>query len=95
MVPVPSVVKLWFESTVTAVPEVRVMLPLLVRRMESGPVPVALDVVIAVVRAVEITTSAIAPEAASRGAIATAVASRIRIRRKPLWTVRAETPTIL
>jgi hypothetical protein len=56
---------------------------------------VAVDVRIGVVRLVLITTSAAAWEAASRGAIATAVASRIRIRRKPLWTTRAETPAIL
>ena len=51
----------------------------------GGPVLVAQDpdnvvLVIGVVRAVEITISAIAPEAAIRGATATALASRIRIR---------------
>ncbi len=90
-----SMSKSWLEFTVTATPLVRLMAPADARRMLSGPDPVAFAVVIGVVRAVEITTSAIAPDAAIRGAIATAVASRIRIRWKPLWTVRAETPAIL
>ena len=77
---VPSIVKSWFESTVTAVPAARLMAPDPDRRISSGPVPVAFDVVIGVVRTVVITTSAMAPVAAIRGAIATAVASRIRIR---------------
>ncbi len=79
--PVLSIEKLWLEFTVTAVPEVREMPPLPVIRMLSAvPVSVAFAVVMGVVRTVVITTSAMAPVAASRGAIATAVASRIRIR---------------
>ncbi len=77
----PSSVKSWLESTVTAVPDNSEMPPLPEIRMWSAvPVSVAFDVVIGVVRTVVITTSAMAPVAASRGAIATAVASRIRIR---------------
>jgi hypothetical protein len=64
-------------------------------RMSSAPGSDAFEVVMGVVRVVEITTSAMAPDAAIRGAIATAVASRIRIRKKPLWTRRAELPTLL
>ncbi|GLS00066.1 hypothetical protein GCM10007859_00690 [Brevundimonas denitrificans] len=79
--PVPSMEKSWLESTVTAVPETREMPPPLEIRIWSAvPVPVAFDVVIGVVRTVVSTTSAMAPVAAIRGAIATAVASRIRIR---------------
>ncbi|PKO58997.1 MAG: hypothetical protein CVU25_03200 [Betaproteobacteria bacterium HGW-Betaproteobacteria-19] len=90
-----SMSRLWLELTVTAMPLDRVMVPADAKRMSSGPDPVAFDVLIGVVRAVEITTSAMAPDAAIRGAIATAVASRIRIRKKPLWTRRAESPTLL
>ena len=79
----PSMVKLWLEFTVTATPLLRMMEPPPVKRMLSGPLPVALRVVIGVVRAVETTTSAMAPEAAIKGAIATAVASIIRIQKNP------------
>jgi hypothetical protein len=65
---------------VTAAPLVTAIEPPLAKRMLSGvPAAVALEVVIGVVRAVEITSSAWAPAATIRGAIATAVASRIRI----------------
>ena len=60
------------------------MLPPLARRMLSGPDPVALEVWIGVVLAFEITISAWAPVATSMGAIATAVASSLRIRKEPL-----------
>ncbi|HZW15216.1 MAG TPA: hypothetical protein VFF66_03065 [Brevundimonas sp.] len=69
----------WLEFTVTATPLLIAIEPPDAMRMLSGPLPVAFAVVIGVVRAVEITTSAMAPEAAIRGAIATAVASIIRI----------------
>ncbi|HVL41424.1 MAG TPA: hypothetical protein VM348_04645 [Brevundimonas sp.] len=75
-----SMVRFSLASIVIAVPEPILIAPALVIRMSSGPAPPGFDVAIGVVRAVEITTSAIAPEAAIRGAIATAVASRIRIR---------------
>ena len=92
---VPSIVKSWFEFTFTAVPVTTVMPPLPEIRISSAtPVPPAFEVVMGVVRTVVITTSAMAPVAAIRGAIATAVASRIRIRYKPLWTTHAETPTV-
>jgi hypothetical protein len=71
------------------------MLPPLAMRIVSGPVPVAVEVAIGVFRVVEITTSATAPVAVSRGAIATAVASRIRIRKNTPVVGRAETPAIL
>jgi hypothetical protein len=90
-----SMSKLWLELTVTAVPLFSVIEPPDAMRMLSGPLPVAFAVVIGVVRDVETTTSAMAPEAAIKGAIATAVASIIRIRKEPLWTTRAETPAIL
>ena len=78
---VPSIVKSWLEFTVTAVPDVREMPPLPeIRMLSAVPPSVAFNVVIGAVRTVVITTSAMAPVAASRGAIATAVASRIRIR---------------
>ncbi|WP_312686836.1 hypothetical protein [Brevundimonas nasdae] len=80
--PPESTVTVLFESRVTAVPLVRVMLPPLAIRILSAAVPVALDVRIGVVRSDEMTISAWAPAAANRGAIATAVASRIRIRKK-------------
>jgi hypothetical protein len=83
------------EFTVTATPLVRVIEPFEAIRILSGPEPVAFWVEMGVVRPVEITTSAMAPDAAIRGAIATAVASRIRIRKKPLWTRRAELSAIL
>jgi hypothetical protein len=88
--PVPSRVKSLSELTVTAAPFTTAIEPPAAIRMSSGPDPVAFAVVIGVVRAVEMTTSAKAPDAIIRGAIATAVASRIRIRKKPLWTRRAE-----
>ena len=79
ILPLPAMLKVWLVSTVTAVPEVTVIAPPESIRMLSAPEPVALPVVIGVVLVVVITTSAIAPFAAIRGAIATAVASRIRI----------------
>ena len=78
--PPASMIRFSLASIVIAVPEPTLIAPPLVMRMSSGPEPPGFDVAIGVVRAVEITTSAIAPEAAIRGAIATAVASRIRIR---------------
>ncbi len=48
----------WLEFSVTAAPDVTATLPPLARRILSGPVPVALDVWIGVVRAFEITISA-------------------------------------
>ena len=65
---------------VTAAPEATATLPPLAMRMLSAAVPVALDVCIGVVRAFEITISAWDPVATIKGAIATAVASKIRIR---------------
>ena len=75
-----SISTLWLEFRVTATPLPTLIAPPEATRMLSAPDPVAFAVVIGVVRAVEMTTSAIVPVAASRGAIATAVASRIRIR---------------
>ena len=72
------------EFTVTATPVDKAIEPFAASRTSSGAAPVAVAVAIGVVRAVEITVSAQAPEATTIGAIATAVASSARIRNKPL-----------
>ena len=48
----------WFESIVTAAPAATATEPPLAMRMLSGVVPLAVDVAIGVVRAVEMTSSA-------------------------------------
>src|SRR5690606_12368227 len=95
MRPPVSSLKSWLLFTVSATPLFTAIEPALEMRMLSAPEPVAFEVVIGVVREVEVTASAMAPDAAIRGAVATARASRIRIRKKPLWSTRAETPAIL
>ncbi|MNS40637.1 hypothetical protein D3C72_729620 [compost metagenome] len=54
-----SISTLLFESTVTAAPLVTAMEPPLAKRILSGAVPVAVDVEIGVVRAVEMTVSGV------------------------------------
>ena len=53
-----SISTMWLESRVTAAPDATATLPPLAMRMLSGAVPVAVDVWIGVVRAVDTTTSA-------------------------------------
>ncbi len=67
-------VKVLFESTVTAVPEVRLIAPPDAIWTSAAAPLLALDVRIGVVRAVLITTWAWAPAAKSKGASAAAVA---------------------
>ena len=84
-----SVTTVLLESMMTATPDVTLTPPPLVKRTLSAAVPVAFDVRMGVVRVFEITTSAWTPVAASSGASAAAVASRLRILKETPVDTRA------
>ena len=90
ILPPLSMVTSLLESSVIAAPLVKVMLPPLLMTTSSAALPVAFAVRIGVVRPSEMVISAWAPAAASKGAIATAVASSLRIRKKPLVVTRSQ-----